>query len=66
MALKDYYIGIDIGGTSCSISAGTGQMEILHRLHFATATVNGPNYAITKILESITELQKKFKKISII
>ena len=62
MALKDYYIGIDIGGTSCSISAGTGQMEILHRLHFATATVNGPNYAITKILESITELQKKFKE----
>jgi glucokinase len=62
MALKDYYIGIDIGGTSCSISAGTGQMEILHRLHFATTTVNGPNYAITKILESITELQKKFKE----
>jgi len=62
MALKEYYIGIDIGGTKCAVSAGTDQMEILHSVYFATQTVNGPNYAITKILESITELQKKFKE----
>jgi len=63
MSLNDYYIGIDIGGTKCALVAGTDQMEILYRLQFATHTENGPDYAITKILESITELQKKFKEL---
>lgn len=63
MSLNDYYIGIDIGGTKCALVAGTDQMEILYRLQFATHTENGPDYAITKILESITELQKNFKEL---
>ena len=62
MSLGDYYIGIDIGGTKCALIAGTEQMEILHRVQFATHTNNGPDYAITKILESITEIQKKFEE----
>jgi glucokinase len=62
MSLNDYYIGIDIGGTKCALIAGTEQMEILHRVQFATHTNNGPYYAITKILESITEIQEKIGK----
>ena len=61
MSLNDYYIGIDIGGTKCALIAGTEQMEILHRVQFATHTNHGPDYAITKILESIKEIQKKSK-----
>ncbi|NQU55232.1 MAG: ROK family protein [Bacteroidetes bacterium] len=62
MALNDYYLGIDIGGTKCAVLAGTGQMEILHRVHFATHTEKGPDYAIKKVIDSITELQKKYEK----
>ena len=61
MSLNDYYIGIDIGGTKCALIAGTEQMEILHRVQFATHTNHGPDYAITKILESIKEIQKKIE-----
>ena len=62
MSLSDYYLGIDIGGTKCALIAGTDQMEILHRVQFATHIENGPDYAITKILESIAELQKKIEE----
>ena len=61
MSLNDYYIGIDIGGTKCALIAGTEQMEILHRVKFATHTNHWPDYAITKILESIKEIQKKIE-----
>jgi glucokinase len=65
MALKDYYIGIDIGGTKCAVSAGTDQMEILHRMQFATHPEKGPFYAIDKIMVSIKELNKKYKMLQL-
>jgi glucokinase len=65
MALKDYYIGIDIGGTKCAVSAGTDQMEILHRMQFATHPEKGPFYAIDKIIVSIKELNKKYKMLQL-
>lgn len=61
MANIDYYLGIDIGGTKCAILAGTEQMEILHRVQFATHTEKGPDYAIGKIIDSIAELQYKYE-----
>jgi len=53
MKADGYYLGIDIGGTKCSVLAGTGEMEILHRIQFDTHTEKGPDYAITKILKGI-------------
>lgn len=44
------------------VLAGTGQMEILDRVRFATHTENGPDYAITKIVEGIEKLIKKYEK----
>lgn len=58
MKSKEYYIGIDIGGTKCAVIAGTTEMEILHRIQFATQTEKGPDGAITKILEGINELMR--------
>jgi glucokinase len=56
---KQYYLGIDIGGTKCAVIAGTEQMEILNRIQFATETERGPEYAIEKLLETAEELIRK-------
>lgn len=60
MAISDYYIGVDIGGTKCAVLAGTDQMDILDRVQFATHTEKGPYYAINKIKEGIKNLTDKF------
>jgi glucokinase len=60
MSSNDYYIGIDIGGTVCAVSAGTDQMEIMYRIQFATHPEKGPDYTINKIMESISEMKKKY------
>lgn len=60
MKSKEYYIGIDIGGTKCAVLAGTTKMEILHRIQFATQTEKGPDGAITKILKGIKELMRLY------
>ena len=56
---QEYYIGIDIGGTKCAVIAGTGKMEILEKVSFATETGRGPKYAIGKLLESAEEIASK-------
>lgn len=61
MALKDFYLGVDIGGTTCAVLIGTEEMDILHRIEFATHVENGPDYAIKKILDNIGVLMKKYK-----
>jgi glucokinase len=61
MKVDSYYLGIDIGGTKCTVLAGTEEMEILHRIQFATRTEKGPDYAITKIIEGISELQQRYE-----
>lgn len=49
---KNYYLGIDIGGTKCAVIAGTCDMEILKKITFPTLTQKGHEYAINKLLES--------------
>jgi glucokinase len=57
---KNYYLGIDIGGTKCAVIAGTAEMEILERIQFATETKKGPDFAIAKLLEASSDLFHKF------
>lgn len=47
-----YYLGIDIGGTKCAVTAGTENMEILDKVSFPTETPKGPEYAIKLLLEN--------------
>jgi glucokinase len=56
---KDYYLGIDIGGTKCAVIAGTDQMEIMDRVQFATEADKGPDYAIGKLLETAEAIIEK-------
>jgi glucokinase len=56
---KPCYLGVDIGGTKCAVVAGTEEMEILGRVGFATGTDKGPDYAISKLLESSSNLVKR-------
>lgn len=49
---QEYYLGIDIGGTKCAVIAGTTDMEILKREQFATETERGPDYAISRLIET--------------
>ncbi len=57
---KTYYLGIDIGGTKCAVIAGTEEMEILERVHFATETKRGAEYAIHNLLKHASTLIHKF------
>jgi len=58
--VKSYYLGLDIGGTKCAVLAGTDQMEILDRVQFATETVKGPDYAISKLVSATESMIGKF------
>jgi glucokinase len=57
---KDYYIGIDIGGTKCAVLAGTEEMEILERIAFPTETHKGPNHAIGLLLHHAKDIANKY------
>ena len=59
---KEYYIGIDIGGTKCAILAGTVDMEILDKIQFATETHKGPDYAINNLINNTDLLINKYGK----
>ena len=63
-----YFIGIDIGGTKCTVSISTLKLKIIHRIQFATHTEKGPEYAIKEILNSIDEIKTKidFDRVKII
>jgi len=56
---KEYYLGIDIGGTKSAVLAGTAKMEILDRIQFATETDRGPDFAIKHLLEFSGKLTEK-------
>ena len=56
---KNYYLGLDIGGTKCAVLAGTARMQILDRVEFPTRTDKGPGYALAKLLETSGNLIKK-------
>lgn len=57
---KDYFIGIDIGGTKCAVIAGTEQMEIYERIAFPTETAKGPDHAIGLLLKHASEMADKY------
>lgn len=57
---KKYYLGIDIGGTKCAVIAGKENMDILDRITFPTETQEGPQYAISHLLESARTISGKF------
>jgi glucokinase len=57
---KEYYLGVDIGGTKCAVVAGTAQMEILDRIQFDTETEKGPEHTISRLLEISRKVVKKF------
>lgn len=53
------FIGIDIGGTKCTVSVSSIDLKIFHRIQFATHTENGPNYAIGEILKTLDDLKNE-------
>jgi glucokinase len=57
---KEYYLGVDIGGTKSALLVGTAQMDILDRIQFATETNRGPDFAINHLLTYASKLTKKF------
>jgi glucokinase len=56
MAAKQYWIGVDIGGTKTALVASDSPPEIAGRREFATAPEHGPEHALKTITESICEL----------
>ncbi len=54
-----YYLGIDIGGTKCAVSAGTEAMDILARAQFTTDTDIGPHAMITTIVQAAADLIRR-------
>ncbi|MCF8227241.1 MAG: ROK family protein [Bacteroidales bacterium] len=66
MTSKEYFLGVDIGGTKCAVLAGTDNMEILDRVQFPTLTEKRPEQAILKILEHISELRKRYHDLNLL
>ena len=62
--MKDYFIGLDLGGTNIRAAAITKEEEILHRVKIATEVSKGKESVIAnilKIIETIREKTKGFK-----
>ena len=58
---NEYYLGIDIGGTKCSVIAGTEEMQILKKISFPTETGKGPSHALDLLLNSASEITGNLK-----
>ncbi len=62
--MKNYVIGVDLGGTNIRAAAITKEGEILHRVKIATEVSKGKESVIAnilKIIETIREKTKGFK-----
>jgi glucokinase len=57
---KKYYLGIDIGGTKCAVTAARENMEILDKIVFPTETHKGPGHAIDLLLKSAATITERF------
>jgi glucokinase len=57
---KEYYLGIDIGGTKCAVIAGTKDMEILEKINFPTEIHKGSGHAINLLLSSADSITENF------
>ncbi len=54
------YIGIDIGGTKCAVTAGDENCAVLEKVKFPTRTDLGKEQAIARIMASVEQLLQKY------
>ena len=59
--MKDYFIGLDLGGTNIRAAAITKEGEILHRVKIATEVPLGRERVITNILNVINTIRQELK-----
>ncbi len=56
-AINDkYYIGLDVGGTKCSVIAGDDKFNIYRKLRFETNTERGPEKILAEFFDKIDEM----------
>lgn len=63
---KKYYLGIDIGGTKCSVIAGNERMDILHKIQFRTETHKGPDYTLDNLCKNAATIVNKFSDYALV
>ena len=54
------YIGVDIGGTKCAVTAGDENCAVLDKIKFPTRTDLGKEYALEKIMAAAEQLLRKY------
>ena len=59
--MKNYVIGLDLGGTNIRAAAVTRGGEILHRVKIPTEVANGRERVIANILKVIDKIKKELK-----
>lgn len=60
--MKEYIVGIDIGGTKCAVilgKEGTGDYCITDRICFDTEVHRGPDYTIERLKQTVHEVLDK-------
>ena len=64
--MKNYAIGVDIGGTKCSVVLGKGRIPdsgledfILDKICFPTEAAKGPEYTISNIIDAVYKVMQK-------
>ena len=57
--MDSFIIGVDIGGTKCSVVLGTQDGRIVGSTRFATRTDLGPDHAIGRICEEIAKVRSQ-------
>ena len=63
---KKFYLGVDIGGTKCTVTGATRDMKILDRIQFTNETEKGPENTISKLLEASGEIIRNFPRYSLV
>lgn len=58
--MKDIYLGLDIGGTKCSVVAGDASFSILKKVSFDTNTARGWQSILTEFKEHIRKLLDEY------
>ncbi len=57
--MADIFLGLDIGGTKCTVSLGSSDAEIIDKISFLTKEPEGPAQAIVNLIASAEELLSK-------
>jgi len=60
--MKNYVIGLDLGGTNIRAAAVTRGGEILHRVKIPTEVANGRERVIANILKVIDKIKTQWEK----